>query len=127
MNAAVWVVQVVLAIMFGLVGFMKAFLPLDQISTTMRWVPDVPPWVVRFAGFAELAGAMGLLLPSLTRVQPRLTPLASIGLAIVVLLGAGLHFSRGEPALTPLNFVLAALAVFVAWARTRRVPIAGRP
>lgn len=126
MNIALWIVQLLLAIVFGAVGGMKAFLPLEQIAQTMMWVPDVPPALVRFVGYAELAGALGLILPAASCVQPKLTPLAAIGFAIVVLLGAGLHFSRGEAPLTPLNFVLAALAGFVAWGRLTKAPIAPR-
>jgi hypothetical protein len=43
-----------------------------------------------------------------------------------VLLGAILHFTRGESALTPLNFSLAAMAAFVAWGRTLNAPISAR-
>ena len=41
----------------------------------------------------------------------------------MALLGAILHFTRGEGALTPLNFILAAMAAFVAWGRTQKAPI----
>jgi hypothetical protein len=37
-----------------------------------------------------------------------------------------LHVSRGEAAVTPLNLVLLALAVFVLWGRGRKAPIAPR-
>jgi putative oxidoreductase len=126
LNIGLWVAQVLLAMMFCAVGYMKAFMPLDQIAKTFVWVPAVPAGLVRFIGFAELAGALGLILPSATRIQPKLTPLAALGLATVVLLGAGLHFSRGEGALTPTNFVLAALGIFVAWGRFKKVPIPPR-
>jgi len=126
MNIALWTVQILLAIVFGLLGVIKAFQPLDQVAQAMTWVPDVPAAVVRFAGYSELAGALGLILPSVTRIRPMLTPLAAAGLATVVLLGAALHFSRSEAAVTPLNFVLAVLALFVAWGRVKKAPIAPR-
>jgi putative oxidoreductase len=126
LNIGLWVAQVLLAAMFCGVGYMKAFMPLDQIAKIFVWVPAVPAGLVRFIGFAELAGALGLILPSATRILPKLTPLAALGLATVVLLGAGLHFSRGEGALTPTNFVLAALAIFVVWGRSKKAPILPR-
>lgn len=126
LTVALWVAQILLAIMFSLVGAMKAFMPLDQISKTMLWVPSVPAALVRFIGVAELVGVLGLILPAATRIQPKLTPLAALGLAIIVLLGAGLHFTRGEGALTPLNFVLAALAAFVIWGRLTKAPVRPR-
>jgi putative oxidoreductase len=122
LNIALWVAQIFLAIVFSLVGAMKAFLPLHEVARTMHWVSALPAGLVRFIGFAELAGVLGLILPASTRIQPKLTPLAALGLAIVVLLGAALHFTRGEGAMTPLNFVLAALAVFVMWGRLKIGP-----
>ena len=98
-------------------------MPLHEVAKTMRWVPDVPVGLVRFIGLTELAGAIGLILPSTTKILPKLTPLAAVGRGVVVLLGAILHFTRGEGALTPLNFILAAMAGFVAWGRTQKAPI----
>ena len=123
MHIALWLVQILLAILFLMTGAMKAFMPLDEVAKTMRWVPDVPAGLVRFIGLVELAGALGLILPSATKIRPKLTPLAAVGLGVVVLLGAILHFTRGEGALTPLNFILAAMAAFVAWGRTQKAPI----
>jgi putative oxidoreductase len=123
MRIARWVVQILLATLFLMTGAMKAFMPLHEVAKTMRWVPDVPVGLVRFIGLAELAGALGLILPSATKIQAKLTPLAAVGLGVVVLLGAILHFTRGEGTLTPLNFILAAMAAFVAWGRTQKSPI----
>jgi hypothetical protein len=123
MHIALWVVQILLAALFVMTGAMKASMPLHEVAKTMRWVPDVPVGLVRFIGLTELAGAIGLILPSTTKILPKLTPLAAVGRGVVVLLGAILHFTRGEGALTPLNFILAAMAGFVAWGRTQKAPI----
>ena len=92
MHITLWVVQVLLAVVFLMTGAMKAFMPLNEVAKTMRWVPDVPVGLVRFIGLAELAGALGLILPSVTKIQPKLTSLAAVGLGVVALLGAILHF-----------------------------------
>jgi putative oxidoreductase len=62
-HIALWVVQILLAVVFLMTGATKAFMPLDEVAKTMRWVPDVPAGLVRFIGLAELAGALGLVLP----------------------------------------------------------------
>jgi putative oxidoreductase len=92
----------------------------------MDWVNSVPEGLVRFIGASELAGALGLLLPALTRIKPGLTALAAVGLATVMLLAALFHLSRGEGGALVPNFVLAGLAVFIAWGRTKKAPIAPR-
>jgi len=86
----------------------------------------VPGPLVRFIGAAELAGAIGLLLPGLLRIRPVLTPLAGIGLATVMLLATGFHVTRGEYGVLAMPLGLGALAAFVAWGRLRAVPIASR-
>ena len=121
-----WVAQILLAIAFSASGFMKLVQPIDALAIAMGWPGDVPPGLVRFIGAAELAGALGLILPSVTRIRPRLTVLAALGLVIVMVLAAGFHVTRGEGATIAPNVVLGLLAAFVAWGRGKAAPIAPR-
>jgi putative oxidoreductase len=125
LNIALWVVQVLLAALFLMAGAMKTMTPIDQLAVKMDWVKDLPN-LVRFIGTAEFAGALGLLLPSLTRIAPKLTPLAALGLVTVMMLASLFHASRGEFTKIPINVVLGSLAAFVAWGRFRAVPISLR-
>lgn len=124
LHVGLWVVQALLALAFGAAGLLKLFAPVAQLAARMSWVPHVPEGLVRFIGVSELAGALGLVLPSLTRVQPKLTPLAAAALVAVMVLAAGVHVSLGEAPLTGVNAVLGGLAAFVAWGRFARAPIA---
>ena len=49
-----------------------------------------------FTGIAELLGAAGLVLPMATGIAPWLTPLAAVGLALIVLMAAGFHLRADE-------------------------------
>ena len=80
LNIVLGVVQILLAFAFGAAGLMKLSQPIDALAASMAWVSAVPAPLVRFIGAAELAGALGLLLPWLTRIQPRLVVVAAIGL-----------------------------------------------
>ena len=93
---------------------------------TSPWITGIPVALARFIGFAELAGAIGLVLPAVTRVKPWLTPLAAVGLAIVMGLAIPFHIMRGEANVIGLHAIVVALSVFVAWGRYRKVPIAPR-
>lgn len=121
-----WVAQILLALAFGMAGAMKATTPYDQLAAAMSWVPYAPEALVRFIGISEIAGALGLVLPALTRIQPRLTPLAAALLAIVMVLAAATHAWFAEWSGIGVNAVLGGLAAFVAWGRTVRAPIASR-
>lgn len=126
LHISLWTAQILLALMFGMTGLTKLSQPIAALGANMPWTLGVPAWVVRFNGIAELAGAIGLLLPSLTRIQPRLTALAAFGLTTVMVLAVGLHIMRSEFAVIPVPFVLGALAAFVAWGRGVAAPIAAR-
>ena len=126
LGVALWVVQALLALAFAMSGIMKISQPLAALAQKMAWVAAVPGPLVRFIGLSELAGALGLILPSLTRIRPRLTALAAAGLTTIMVLAAAFHLSRGEAPVIKINVILGALAAFVAWGRARKAPIAPR-
>jgi hypothetical protein len=68
-----------------------------------------------------------VILPALTGVKPKLTPLAAAGLALTMVLAAGFHIVRGEYALVPATVVLGGVASFIAVGRSSRRPIAPAP
>ena len=122
-----WVAQILLALVFGSAGFMKLFQPIEALVPMMAWVGSSPEWLVRFIGFVEIAGALGMILPAATRILPWLTPLAALGFAIIQVLAVGVHVSMGDIAMSwPMNLVLLALSLLVIWGRTRKAPIAAR-
>lgn len=125
-NIALWILQVILAAMFLMTGFTKITTPLADLNALMPWTADVPQVMIRLIGTAELLGAIGLLLPSLLRVKPVLTPVAAAGLVVVMLLAALFHASRGEFSAIGFNFVLALLAALVAWGRLKKVALVPR-
>lgn len=126
LHIALWIAQILLLVAFGAAGAMRLFVPLPQLAATTPWAADVPALLLRFIGLAEIAGAIGLVLPALTRTRPGLVPLAALGLVTIMVFAVVFHLVRGETLLVVPNLVLGALAGFVAWGRARRVPIAPR-
>jgi hypothetical protein len=123
LNIALWIVQFLLFAAFAIAGFMKAMAPIAELSKNMAWVPRFSPGTVRFIGIAELCGALGLILPSLSRIKPMLTPLAALGLTTVMALAAGHHLLNREAMFAPVPLVLGGLAAFVGWGRWKKAPI----
>jgi putative oxidoreductase len=126
LNISLWIVQVLLAVAFGFAGVMKTTAPIADLIEKMIWPGAMPEALVRFIGASELSAALGLTLPSLTRIKPWLTPLAAAGLVVVMALAAIFHVTRGEMGSLPINVGLGSLAVFVAWGRWKKAPIAPR-
>src|SRR4051794_29364119 len=96
LHLVLWFGQLVLATVFGMSGLAKLTETIGALSVRMPWVTDVSPTLVHFIGACEIVGATGLVLPSLTGVQPGLTPLAAVGLMTVMGLAAIFHLGRGE-------------------------------
>jgi uncharacterized membrane protein YphA (DoxX/SURF4 family) len=126
MKVALWVVQSLLAVVFLIVGFTKLITPWEDIVAMMPFTATVPEMLVRFIGIAEIAGAIGLILPALTRIKPWLTPVAASCLGVTMAVAAGLHFARHEYGGIGITTLLFALLLFVAWGRFRAVPILER-
>jgi putative oxidoreductase len=126
LNIGLWVAQVVLALAFVLGGAMKMFTPIEELAAQMPWISGAMGGAVRFIGLVEVLGALGLILPAATRIQPKLTPLAALGLLVVMVLAMITHISRGEVPMIAPNIVLGGLAAFIAWGRFKKAPIQSR-
>ncbi len=122
---ALWGAQGLLAAAFVAAGATKLLYPADQLAAMIPWTGEYGA-LVPFTGVVDLAGGLGILLPSLTRIQPRLTVLAALGLIVLQVLAALFHVSRGELDVLPMIAVFVALAVFVLWGRGKARPIAPR-
>jgi putative oxidoreductase len=126
LHMGLWVVQALLAAAFLAAGAMKLTAPIADLAQQMAWVQSPMGSLTRFIGLVEVAGALGLVLPAATRIKPWLTPLAALGLVIVMALAAITHVAIGEPGAIVAPLVLGSLAAFVAWGRGRRATLAPR-
>lgn len=124
MNYVLWAVQVVLAAVFLMAGGFKAT---TEAAVLAEQMPLLPLGFLRFLGAAEIAGAVGLLLPSALRIAPWLTPAAAVGLAFTMVSAVVFHGAiEGNVSGVPFNVLLLGLSLFVAWGRGRPHAIAPR-
>ena len=126
-NAGLWVVQALLAAFYAMAGSMKLTQSIEAlVASGMAYAGDYPELLTRFIGTMEVLGAIGIILPAATRILPGLTPLAALGFSVIQILAMGVHISRGEFMVLPMNLVLLALSLLVVWGRSRKAPIAAR-
>ena len=119
MNVALWIIQALLAALSIFAGGMKLVLPLDKLTGPV----PVPGLFLRFIGVCELLGGLGLILPSVLRIRPGLTPLAAVGLVIIMIGATWITLSGGDIASAAVPLVVGILAAFVAYGRSRLAPI----
>ncbi len=132
MNKTLWTLQVLLGVFFSFTGFGKimCYRP-DVWNMTLHqpvpWFHAVPQGLFVFIGLCEFLGGVGLIVPAMTGVKPKLTPWAAVGLAAVMLLAALFHIVRAEYSFfLPGNLLLAGGAACIAYGRFVR-PTAPAP
>ncbi|MBI1881008.1 MAG: DoxX family protein [Chloroflexi bacterium] len=123
MNIALWILQVLLAAQFLWHGWLMVAPPAELVEIMNA---QFAPWFRIFIGVAESLGAVGLILPGVTRILPWLTALAAAGLMIVVGSASVLHLFRGEIGSAITTAVLFVLVTFVAYMRWKVNPILPR-
>jgi putative oxidoreductase len=110
---ALWIDQVLVALAFLASGSMKLF-AFDKFAATVPALAG-QHGLVTFIGIAELAGALGVILPRLTGIKPVLTTSAAIGLSVIMILATGFHLMRGEVSHAIMTVILLVLAAFIAY------------
>lgn len=126
-NMAIWGGQIALAGLYLMSAWMKGMMPIaDLVSMGLAWTEGAPVWLVRGIATMEFLGALGVILPAATRIMPRLTVWAAVGLLAIQVLAISFHMFRGEFSVLWLNVIYVAVAVFVLWGRARKAPIAPR-
>jgi uncharacterized membrane protein YphA (DoxX/SURF4 family) len=127
LNAALWTVQMLWGVFFSLNGFGKilCYKPAlwNQALQEVPWFSAVPQDLFIFIGVCEFLGGIGLILPAMTGVKPKLTPFAALGLMLVMILAAVFHIERGEYNFAPINLVLGGVAASIAYGRLFVRPI----
>ena len=115
METALWIVQVLLAAIFLVTGTTKLTQPRQKMAAgPMRWAADVTDRQFRTIGLLEVLGALGLILPAALGLAPLLTPLAAVGLAVIMVAAIYTHVRYDESERLAVPIVVLALALFVA-------------
>lgn len=115
MNVLLWSAQGLLAATLVWAGTMKLFNP---GALPFPWVKEQPDLVV-ITGIFDLLGGLGIVLPPLLRIQPRLTIFAGYGIIALMASAIIFHISRGEAKNIGFNIFMLLLAAFVLWGRYR--------
>ncbi|MFY9691813.1 MAG: DoxX family protein [Candidatus Acidiferrales bacterium] len=119
LNVALWIIQGLLALLFLFAGGVKLIVPIAAMAKQT----GLPGGFLRFIAVCEVLGALGLVLPGITRIRTGLTSLAASGLVIIMIGATWISVVRVSirSALFPLAVGL--LAAFVAYARSRLAPL----
>lgn len=123
LNIILWVTQVLLAATLIWAAAMKLFQPIEKLSAMWPWAGQAPVALVKCTGVIDLLGALGLLLPALLRIRPKLTPIAAVAIIILMICASIFHIARSEASVIGVNIIFALMAAFIAWGRWSKASI----
>jgi hypothetical protein len=112
-SVLLWTAQLLLAALYFFAGSMKLVLPPEAMAGPVA----LPTSFLRFIGVMEILGATGLLLPGLLRIRRELTPLACIGLVIIMTGATTITLVGGQVAPALLPFAAGVIAALVVYGR----------
>ena len=116
-NATLWTIQGLLAALFLFAGGMKLVMPVALLAQQSH----LPGPFMKFIGTCEVLGAIGLIVPGLTKIREHLTPLAAAGLVIIMIGATTVSVLQGLGAAAVVPAIVGVLAATVVRGRTRRV------
>lgn len=118
MDLVLWSTQVLLVAVFGFSAAVKGTQSKQRVlELGMTGVVSIPVPTMRAVAVTEGLGIIGIIVPYATGIAPILTPMAAIGLGVIMMLAARIHLRLGEPWTAAGNLVLLALCVVVAVGR----------
>ena len=123
LNITLWIVQAVLAASFFWGACMKLFMPVNELSAMWPWAGQIPRVLVKITGIVDLTGAIGLIVPSLLRIKPVLTPISAIAIIALMICASLFHIARDETSQIGANIIFAMMAAFIAWGRLKKAPV----
>jgi uncharacterized membrane protein YphA (DoxX/SURF4 family) len=123
MNIVLWILQIFLAVIFIWAGAMKLLKP---EALPWPWVKE-NPGLEKLTGVIDLLAGLGLVLPALLRIQPKLTIYAAYGTVTLMIAASIFHISRGEASQIGFNIFILISAAFIAWGRLKKAPTATPP
>lgn len=119
MNNLLWLIQLLLAILFIFAGVVKFLMPAEKLA---EGLPSyLPLGFVYFIAVCEILGGIGLIVPWLTKIKPQLTPLAAIGL-VIIMIGATVISAQMDIKGAAIPSTIGLLCAFVAYGRMKRSP-----
>lgn len=112
-SVLLWTAQVLLAALYFFAGTMKLILPPEAMTGPV----SLPTLFLRFIGVMEILGATGLLLPGLLRIRRELTPVACVGLVIIMVGATTITLLGGQVGGALVPFAAGVIAALVAYGR----------
>ncbi|RZJ53578.1 MAG: DoxX family protein [Flavobacterium sp.] len=112
-----WSAQIILSIGFLWGSFLKLFFSVEKLAAMWPWAGQVSVLFLRFTGIIDLLGGIGILLPTVFNLKPKLVPVTAIAIIALMFCASIFHICRGEGSQIGINIFFVVLAGFVFFGR----------
>lgn len=102
MNIILWIAQLVLAAGFIWAASMKLFERAEVLAAMWPWTAGNYE-LAKLTGVADLLAGLGLVLPALFRILPKLTVYAASGAILLMIVAAGWFHCLGKIEKAPIR------------------------
>ncbi len=116
------IVQWILGLYFIAYGVIHFTVP-DGLPDLMSWMYELDEGLHTTAGTAEVLGGLGLILPGLTGIRPRLSIWAAVGLIAVMVGAITWHVGREEWLSIGTNVFNIVVLSYIAYGRSKLAPV----
>jgi uncharacterized membrane protein YphA (DoxX/SURF4 family) len=118
MDILIWVLQVMLVFVFLFSGITKSTYSKEELLAKPQiGIDGLPIVLIRFIGIAEVIGAMGLIIPMLLGIYSRIPFFSALGLGLIMVPAAIIHFIRKEYKNIILNAIIFLVCMLIAYFR----------
>jgi len=121
LDRTLWIAQWILACAFEFIGMVKLGLTADQARPYFGLAADSTTQTIHAVGALEVAIALLVILPGVTRF-PQVCTVAAGGLGAIAFLGLSRQAIAVGSGIAGVDLVLVALAAFAVWGRLARAP-----
>ena len=117
MDNAITVIQVLLTLLLTVSGLLKLTQPYAKFVKlpAQAWANYFKPEIIRLIGVLEVCAAVGIIVPLFVHSLMMLTPLAAVGMALIMSGAMVTHLRREEYLNTVGTLMWLGLALFVAY------------
>ena len=123
-STLLWTAQTLLAALFLFAGSMKFVMPVAAMNAQSPVAFSGA--FIHFIGACEILGALGLILPGVTRIHRELTPLAALGLVIIMIGATVVTLAGPQAGGAVVPAVVGVIAASIAYGRRPRTPLVER-
>ena len=93
MATIIWILKWLIALLFTFTGSNKVILPKTKLlDIGMKGLIDLNEQQIKVAGFLEVLGALGLILPTLLNIYPVISVVAACCLGVTMIVAGRIHY-----------------------------------